>query len=62
MCNPLLTMSLVSTKNMFDAVIVGIIILDLWGMIGIWTQTIGFHHKWEFWLYQVWYGIAVCPW
>jgi MFS-type transporter involved in bile tolerance (Atg22 family) len=58
----LLTTSLVSTKNMFDAVIVGIIILDLWGMIGIWTQTIGFHHKWEFWLYQVWYGIAVCPW
>lgn len=40
-----LTQALVSTKNMFDAVIVGIIVLDLWGMIGIWTQTIGFHHK-----------------
>ena len=31
-------------------------------MIGIWTNAIGFHHEWEFWLYQVWYGVAVCPW
>lgn len=51
-----------STKNMFDAVMMGIVLLDLWGMIGIWTQSFGFHNKWEFWAYQVWYGIAVCPW
>ena len=42
-----------SAKCMFFAVAVGIIFLDGWGMIGIWTQTFGFHHKWEFWLYQV---------
>lgn len=51
-----------STKTMFDAVMLGIVLLDGWGMIGIWTQSFGFHHAWEFWLYQVWYGIAVCPW
>lgn len=51
-----------STKNMFDVVMLGIVLLDGWGMIGIWTQSFGFHHVWEFWLYQVWYGIAVCPW
>ena len=51
-----------STKTMFNAVIVGIILLDGWGMIGIWTQAFGFHNAWEFWLYQAFYGLFVCPW
>jgi MFS-type transporter involved in bile tolerance (Atg22 family) len=51
-----------STKVMFDVIMVGIILLDGWGMIGIWTSRFGFHHEWEFWVYQVWYGIFVCPW
>ncbi|CAK1360005.1 unnamed protein product [Cercospora beticola] len=50
------------TKTMFNAVAVGIILLDAWGMIGIWTQRFGFHNKWEVWLYQVFYGLFVCPW
>ncbi|KJY00878.1 autophagy protein Atg22 [Zymoseptoria brevis] len=51
-----------STKTMFNAVAVGIILLDGWGMIGIWTQSFGFHHKWEVWVYQTFYGLFVCPW
>lgn len=51
-----------STKVMFDAVMLGILLLDGWGMIGIWTQKFGFHNAWEFWLYQVVYGLFVCPW
>jgi len=51
-----------STKVMFDAVMVAIVLLDGWGMIGIWTQSFGFHHVWEFWLYQAFYGLVVCPW
>lgn len=51
-----------STKTMFNIVAFSIIILDLWGMIGIWTQKFGFHHTWEVWLYQVYYGLFVCPW
>ena len=27
---------------------------SLWGGIGYFTNTIGFHHTWEFWLAQVW--------
>ena len=50
------------TKTMFNAVIVGILLLDGWGMIGIWTQRFGFHHMWEVWLYQALYGLAICPW
>jgi len=51
-----------STKTMFNAVMLGILVLDGWGMIGIWTQKFGFHNEWEFWLYQVIYGLLVCPW
>ncbi|CZR62495.1 related to autophagy protein (Atg22) [Phialocephala subalpina] len=51
-----------STKTMFNIVAFSIIILNCWGMIGIWTQTFGFHHVWEVWLYQVYYGLFVCPW
>ena len=35
---------------------------DGWGMIGIWTQKFGFHHVWEVWVYQTFYGLFVCPW
>lgn len=51
-----------STKVMFDAVMLGIVLLDGWGMVGIWTQNFGFHHEWEVWVYQVFYGLFVCPW
>lgn len=51
-----------STKTMFNAVAVGIILLDGWGMIGIWTQRFGFHNTYEFWIYQTVYGLFVCPW
>lgn len=51
-----------STKTMLNAVAVSIVALDVYGMLGVWTQAIGFHHRWEFWLYQVWYGLMVCPW
>ena len=51
-----------TTKTMFNAIAVGIILLDGWGMIGIWTNRFGFHNVWEVWLYQVFYGLFVCPW
>ncbi|KAL8809967.1 MAG: hypothetical protein Q9223_005065 [Gallowayella weberi] len=50
------------TKTMFTAVMIGILVLDAWGMIGIWTQSFGFHHVWEVWAYQAFYGLFVCPW
>lgn len=36
-----------STKTMFSAVAIGIVLLDGWGMIGVWTNSFGFHHVWE---------------
>lgn len=40
------------TKTMFSTIAVAIILLDGWGMIGIWTQKFGFHNGWEFWVRQ----------
>ncbi|KAG9763919.1 hypothetical protein KCU73_g1202, partial [Aureobasidium melanogenum] len=51
-----------STKTMFNAVAIGIILLAAWGMVGIFTQKVGYKVKIEFWFYQVFYGIFVCPW
>ncbi|OKL57298.1 hypothetical protein UA08_07514 [Talaromyces atroroseus] len=51
-----------STKTMFNLIAIGIILLDGWGMIGIWTQRFGFHSVWEVWVYQAYYGLFVCPW
>ncbi|OOQ85988.1 putative autophagy protein (Atg22) [Penicillium brasilianum] len=50
------------TKTMFNTIAVAIILLDGWGMIGIWTDKFGFHNAWEVWVYQVFYGLFVCPW
>lgn len=38
------------TKTMFNAIAFSIILLDGWGMIGIWTSKFGFHHEWEVWV------------
>ena len=51
-----------STKTMFMVVAVCIVLLDGWGMIGVWTQAFGFHKKWEVWVYQAFYGLVICPW
>ncbi|OAG12210.1 MFS general substrate transporter [Paraphaeosphaeria sporulosa] len=51
-----------STKTMFMVVACAIVVLDGWGMIGIWTQAFGFHKSWEVWVYQAFYGLFVCPW
>ncbi|KAL4996944.1 autophagy-related protein 22-like protein [Aspergillus recurvatus] len=51
-----------SPITLFHAIAAAIIVLDLWGMIGIFTNRFGFHHTWEIWAYQAYYGLFVCPW
>ncbi|KAI9796990.1 MAG: hypothetical protein M1835_002513 [Candelina submexicana] len=50
----------ISTKTMFNAVALGIILLDGWGMVGIFQSNFGFHHIGEVWAYQTFYGLFVC--
>ena len=47
---------------MLGVVALSIIAANIWGMIGIWTTAIGYHHRWEFWLWNIWYGGMMCPW
>ncbi|EST05261.1 Autophagy-related protein 22-like protein [Kalmanozyma brasiliensis GHG001] len=51
-----------STFTMFCAVIFFTLLLQVWGFIGIFTQRFGFHNEWEFYVYQAYYGLVVCPW
>lgn len=51
-----------STKTMLCFNVVWIIILTIWGLIGVHTDKFGFKHVWEIWLYQAYYGLMVCPW
>ncbi|KAL4987234.1 autophagy-related protein 22-like protein [Aspergillus falconensis] len=51
-----------SPQTLFHTIAAAIIVLDLWGMIGIFTNRFGFHHTWEIWAYQAYYGLFVCPW
>ncbi|KAF9234219.1 MFS general substrate transporter [Melanogaster broomeanus] len=52
----------ISTKAMLSFNVFWILILTVWGLIGVHTDKVGFKHVWEIWLYQVFYGLMVCPW
>ncbi|KAF5339253.1 hypothetical protein D9758_013320 [Tetrapyrgos nigripes] len=52
----------ISTKAMLSFNVFWIIILTIWGLIGVHTDKFGFKHVWEIWLYQAYYGLMVCPW
>ncbi|KAJ4500919.1 MFS general substrate transporter [Lentinula lateritia] len=52
----------ISTKTMLTFNACWIIVLTIWGLIGVHTDRFGFKHVWEVWVYQVFYGVMVCPW
>ncbi|KAG2156428.1 autophagy-related protein 22-like protein [Suillus clintonianus] len=43
----------INTKKMFVVTNVVTILMPLWGMIGIWTEKLGFHNVWEFWFVKI---------
>ncbi|KAG9317758.1 MFS general substrate transporter [Chiua virens] len=51
----------ISTKKMFVVTNIVTILIPLWGMIGIWTDKFGFHNAWEFWAYNVVFGLFQAP-
>ncbi|PSR81037.1 hypothetical protein PHLCEN_2v6568 [Hermanssonia centrifuga] len=51
----------ISTKKMFVVTNVVTIMIPLWGMIGLWTTKLGFHNVWEFWAYNVVFGLFQAP-
>ncbi|KAL4076304.1 autophagy-related protein 22-like protein [Scleroderma yunnanense] len=51
----------ISTKRMFVITNVVTILIPLWGMIGIWTNKLGFHNAWEFWAFNIVSGLFQAP-
>lgn len=51
----------ISTKKMFVVTNVVTVLIPLWGMIGIWTDKFGFHNEWEFWAYNIVFGLFQAP-
>ncbi|KAI0265826.1 MFS general substrate transporter [Gloeopeniophorella convolvens] len=53
----------IPTKKMGAFVVTNVvtIMIPLWGMIGIWTDKLGFHNVWEFWAYNVVFGLFQAP-
>ncbi|KAF9266160.1 MFS general substrate transporter [Marasmius fiardii PR-910] len=51
----------INTKKMFVVTNLFTILIPLWGMIGIWTNKIGYHNEWEFWFYNVVFGLFQAP-
>jgi len=51
----------ISTKKMFIVTNVVTVLIPFWGMLGIWSQKIGFHSVWEFWMYNIVFGLFQAP-
>ncbi|CAO1616855.1 unnamed protein product [Sympodiomycopsis kandeliae] len=51
-----------NTFTMLKWVCLFIVLLQVWGFIGIFTQEFGFHKEYEAYLYQTLYGLFICPW
>lgn len=49
------------TKTMFVVTNIVTVLIPLWGMFGIWTREIGFHQRWEFWAYNIIFGLFQAP-
>ncbi|KAI8456275.1 autophagy-related protein 22-like protein [Phakopsora pachyrhizi] len=49
------------TKTMFVITNFFTVLIPFWGMLGIWTKNIGFHNRWEFWAYNVMFGLFQAP-
>ncbi|KIK32053.1 hypothetical protein CY34DRAFT_102312, partial [Suillus luteus UH-Slu-Lm8-n1] len=53
----------ISTKMTLSFNVIWILVLTVWGLIGIHTNKFGFKHTWEIWFAtDVFYGLMVCPW
>ncbi|OJJ51539.1 hypothetical protein ASPZODRAFT_88026 [Penicilliopsis zonata CBS 506.65] len=49
------------TKTMFLVTNFFSVFIPFWGMVGLWTNKIGYHHSWEFYFYNVMFGLFQAP-
>ncbi|KAJ0426052.1 hypothetical protein BJY00DRAFT_272816 [Aspergillus carlsbadensis] len=51
----------ISTKRMFLFTNFFSVFIPFWGMLGLWTRWIGYHNRWEFYFYNVVFGLFQAP-
>ncbi|KAF2147575.1 uncharacterized protein K452DRAFT_217809 [Aplosporella prunicola CBS 121167] len=51
----------ISTKRMFMVTNAFSVLLPFYGMLGLWTRRVGFHRIYDFWLYNVVFGLFQAP-
>ncbi|KAF7714407.1 Autophagy-related protein [Penicillium ucsense] len=49
------------TKSMFLFTNCFTVLIPFWGMLGLWTRRIGYHNTWEFYFYNVIFGLFQAP-
>ncbi|KAJ9216201.1 hypothetical protein DTO166G4_2133 [Paecilomyces variotii] len=49
------------TKPMFLVTNFFSVFIPFWGMLGLWTKKIGYHNKWEFYFYNIIFGLFQAP-
>lgn len=47
----------IRAKWMYFFAATAVVLTNLWGVIGAYTDVIGYHHVWEFWFYQAFLGV-----
>ncbi|EPS29861.1 hypothetical protein PDE_04811 [Penicillium oxalicum 114-2] len=50
-----------TTKSMFLFTNLFTVFIPFWGMLGLWTRRIGYHNTWEFYFYNVVFGLFQAP-
>ncbi|KAF5858507.1 hypothetical protein ETB97_004303 [Aspergillus alliaceus] len=51
----------IRTKRMFLITNFFSVFIPFWGMLGLWTARIGYHNRWEFYFYNVVFGLFQAP-
>ncbi|KAJ5287644.1 hypothetical protein N7478_003330 [Penicillium angulare] len=51
----------IKTKTMFMITNCFTVLIPFWGMLGLWTTRIGYHNRWEFYFYNVIFGLFQAP-
>ncbi|KAJ9196966.1 hypothetical protein DTO164E3_4199 [Paecilomyces variotii] len=49
------------TKPMFLVTNFFSVFIPFWGMLGLWTKKVGYHNKWEFYFYNIIFGLFQAP-
>ncbi|KAM3073482.1 hypothetical protein ACMFMF_006688 [Clarireedia jacksonii] len=51
----------IRTKTMFMVTNLFSVLIPLYGVVGLWSDTVGYHHVRDFWLYNIVFGLFQAP-